>query len=425
MKVAILGAGFTGLTAALRLIQKGHQVTILEKESAPGGLAGGFKEKDWEWTLEKSYHHWFTNDSYALDLAKEVGQSVLISHPKTDTYIKGGISTLDSPLSLLLFSYLPIIDRLRLGAGLFYLRTLKDVRKLEGKLALPWIKRWMGKAGARLIWEPLFQGKFGQFKDEIALSWFWARIKKRTSSLAYPEGGFQNFADRLAQKIESLGGKVIYDSQVTSLKSSGHSVDLTFSTKGQRLKFDTVISTLPTSVFIKIASQLPQDYTRKISSIPHLHALNLVLLLKEPFLKKSYWLNVTDTSFPFLVLAEHTNFMDRKYYGENHILYVGNYLPEHHPFLKMSANELLQVFDPYLKRLNSTYHLSLITYNSFTSPYAQPIVTPGYPNRIPKMQTPLKGVYMANLDMVYPWDRGTNYAIELGEKVASLVDKQI
>ena len=34
------------------------------------------------------------------------------------------------------------------------------------------------------------------------------------------------------------------------------------------------------------------------------------------------------------------------------------------------------------------------------------------------MTTPLPHVYLANIEQVYPWDRGTNYAVELGEKVA-------
>jgi len=32
-------------------------------------------------------------------------------------------------------------------------------------------------------------------------------------------------------------------------------------------------------------------------------------------------------------------------------------------------------------------------------------------------------LYLANMQQVYPWDRGTNYAVEIGEKVVKLVDK--
>lgn len=39
MKIAILGAGISGLTAARVLIDRGHQVVVFEKNAAPGGLA--------------------------------------------------------------------------------------------------------------------------------------------------------------------------------------------------------------------------------------------------------------------------------------------------------------------------------------------------------------------------------------------------
>ena len=71
MRIGIIGAGFTGLSAGYNLLEKGHEVQIFEKDSAPGGLALGFQEKEWDWTLEKHYHHWFTNDKFVLNLAKK------------------------------------------------------------------------------------------------------------------------------------------------------------------------------------------------------------------------------------------------------------------------------------------------------------------------------------------------------------------
>lgn len=408
MKVAIIGAGFTGLTAALRLLQNGHQVTIFEKETEVGGLARGFKKEEWEWFLENSYHHLFTNDKSALNLASELGQKVIIKRPKTNIYVNGQIYPLDSPTSLLFFPKLPLIDKLRMGLITAYLRYLSNLRCLSNKKALPWLKKYMGKKTTNLIWEPLFTGKFGDFKEDIALTWFWARIKKRTSSLVYPEGGYQVLTNSLAQKIEHLGGKIFLNKEIKTLP------------KG----FDKIIVTLPTPIFIQIAPNLPKSYIKKLSSIPHLHALNLILVLKKPFLKDTYWLNITDQNFPFLVLAEHTNFMDPKHYGGGHILYIGNYLPDNHPYLKMSPNQLLKIYLPYLKKINPQFPSPQLFPQLSYQPFAQPIVTTDYLKYMPSFKTPLPNIYLANLDMVYPWDRGTNYAIELGETVANLINEE-
>lgn len=419
MNVAILGAGFTGLTAALKLLQKGHKVTIFEKEAQVGGLAGGFKRPLWEWSLEKSYHHLFTNDDSILKLAQELNHPIITKRPSTNVLIKDTILPLDSPLSLLTFPYLPLADRLRTGLSLLYLKLIKNHQQLESIKARPWIENWMGQNSWKTIWDPLFTGKFGNLKDEIALTWFWARIKKRTPSLAYPQGGFQSLAERIAQKIDDLGGKIYLNTEVTETQ-----------TKNQ---FDKIIVTLPTPIFTRIIPSLPESYTKKINSIPHLSALNLILILKKPFMRDAYWLNITDKNFPFLVLAEHTNFMDPKYYNNEHILYIGNYLPPNHPYLNMSARQLFDVYKPYLKKINPTFgpedhgpmaqSFASCALHLFKSPFAQPIVTTNYPKLIPQFQTPLKNILVANMDMVYPWDRGTNYAVEMGEKVAGLIDK--
>lgn len=412
--VAILGAGFTGLSAAYALLKKGYEVTIFEKDPELGGLAVGFSNPKWSWTLERAYHHWFTNDSSALNLAEQIDQKVIIKRPSTDLFINGKIFPFDSPLSLIKFPHLSIVDKLRIACFLLFLKSVNNYRIFEGQIALDWLKRFMGEKVTRLIWEPLLAGKFGQYKNDIAMTWFWARIKKRTPFLAYPAGGFKAFADRLGDEIRKMGGEILTNAFVSSI-SPGKNVQIKFADK--TYNFDQAVVTLPSPVFAKIAN-LPQNYAKKISSMAHLHALVLILVLKKPFMKKTYWLNITERGFPFLVLAEHTNFMDPKHFGGQHLLYIGNYLPPDHPYLKMSSRKLIKIFDPYLKKISPNYHLSLVSSYKFIGPFAQPVVTTKYSKSIPRFKTPLKNIYLANLDMVYPWDRGTNYAIEMGEKIA-------
>src|SRR5690349_882402 len=69
--IAIIGGGFTGLTAANELLKAGFRVTILEGDSMVGGLASGFDVGGY--VLERFYHHWFSNDQYVVDLVRELG----------------------------------------------------------------------------------------------------------------------------------------------------------------------------------------------------------------------------------------------------------------------------------------------------------------------------------------------------------------
>ncbi|MBI3092712.1 MAG: FAD-dependent oxidoreductase [Candidatus Levybacteria bacterium] len=431
MKIAVIGAGFTGLSAAYQLIKKGHQVTLFEKDSSPGGLALGFTLKDWQWSIEKHYHHWFANDNSILNLAKELKYNVIRKRAKTSVYIKDSSYQLDSPLNALTFPQLKVIDRLRMAGALGFLRYNPFWKPLEKYQASSFLPKIMGNKPYEMLWEPLLNKKFGSFKDAISLAWFWARIRKRTAELAYPKGGFLEFAKTLQRKIKSEGGVFYYNSEVKNLESvRGKARIATFDlSKHQNpfrnFVFDRVIVTLPSFLFLKIAGGLPNNYQKQLLNLKGLGAINLILRLKKPFLVDgTYWLSICDKKSPIMAIVEHTNFMDKKYYNNEHIIYIGNYLPADHPYMKMTASELLKIYDPYLRKINPNYSLSVIHYSLFKVPFAQPIIPINYSKIMPPFETPLKNIYLANIQQVYPWDRGTNYAVELGEKVAKLISEQ-
>jgi len=422
MKIAIIGAGFTGLAAAYFLQKQGHSIKIFEKEKNPGGLAIGYSEKGWEWTLEKHYHHWFTNDNAVLNLAKEIDYPVLIRRPKTSSLVDDHIYQLDSPSTLLKFPELSIIDRIRTGIALAFLRYNSFWRPLEHFTAEPYLKAFMGKTAYKKIWEPLMTNKLGNYANSVSLAWFWARIYKRTPSLAYPEGGFLRFAEKLVEIIQKQKGIVQFETDITSIEDSKKSIAVR--TKGNTEAFDKLIVTLPSILFTKMAPLLPQSYKQSLGKLKSIGAITMVLRLKNRFLKdNTYWLNVCDLNSPILAVVEHTNFMDKKHYNHEVLVYVGKYLPREHEFFSMPEDKLFAVYESYLKKINPDFKKELIGYKVFKAPFAQPIIPINYSKIIPTMETPLPNVFLANIEQVYPWDRGTNYAVELGEKVANFVTR--
>ena len=421
MKVGIIGAGFTGLSAAYRLSKKGVSVTVFEKEDKPGGLASGFKEPDWKWPLEKHYHHWFYSDWAVRNLADEIGQKVIIDRPKTSTFVDGNTYQLDSPLSLLLFDKLSFLSRVKSGMLLAYLKLNPFWKSLEGVTSESFLKKYNGKEAWELLWKPLFQKKFANFYKEIPASWFWARVKKRSARLLYPEGGFGAFAEALEKKLKKNGGEIKYKSSVEKIDKKGK--ELIINSNGKIYSFDKVICTISSPLFAKITKNLKADYIKSLLNLQGVGAVNLLLSLDKQFLRdNSYWLNVNSRHFPFLAVVEHTNFMDKKHYGGEHIVYVGNYLPHEHDYYNKDAVDLIKVFYPFLKTINPKFDKKWINRAYlFKTHFAQPIIPLNYSQIILDFETPIKGLYLANIQQVYPWDRGTNYAVELGEKVAEIV----
>ncbi len=425
MRIAIIGAGFTGLSAALKLSKNGHQVTVFEREDFPGGLAVGYKEGDWNWSLEKHYHHWFTNDKAVLSLAKEIGYEIITKRPKTSVFVKKHIYQLDSPLSVLKFPHLSFLERLRMGIIIGVLKFnpfWKPLEKYNASTALP---KLMGKKSYEMIWEPLFLNKFGSFANNISLAWFWARITKRTPSLAYPKGGFLEFANALVNEIKKNGGNVLFKTTVIKLQSENKpeiEFQITGSTKSKKERYDVAIVTLPSFLFIKIASQLPKNYKEKLQQLEHLGATSLIVRLNQPFFKDdTYWLSVCDKKSPVMAIVEHTNYMDKRFYNNECLLYLGNYKLANDKYFSMDKDEVLKLFDPYLKIINPDYAKNIIGYEFFKDPFAQPVIPINYSEIMPPFKTPLEKVFLANIEQVYPWDRGTNYAIELGQKIAGLI----
>lgn len=422
MKIGIIGAGFTGLAAGFKLAKEGHEVTIFESSEFPGGLAHGFKEKKWKWTLEEHYHHLFRTDNAIQKLANEVKHTIIFRRPKTSTYYKEKISQIDSPINLLKFSHFSVIDKARTGFTLTYLKLTNSWQYLEKVEAHKFLKETMGERSWNILWKPLLQKKFGKYYKEIPASWFWARVKSRTAILGYPEGGFKELAKTIDQKIKANSGEIYYKTKVVSIKKQKGKLAIK-TDNGKEAKFDRVICTLPTHIFTKITKGLSIKYVKNLKKFQGLGAINLVLILKKSFLKDgTYWLNINDWDIPFLCVVEHTNFMDNKKYSGERIIYIGNYLEQNHPFFDYDANYLLNEYLPHLKKLNAEFRKSDIKKKYvFKAPFAQPIVKKNFSKKIPAIKTPIDGLYLSNIQQVYPWDRGTNYAVELGNRVADLI----
>jgi protoporphyrinogen oxidase len=437
---AVLGGGVLGLTVALRLLQRGHRVTLFEREAEPGGLAAGFvvepegsgRLAGQPVYLDKFYHHLFQSDHHVTALIKELGLGRDLEWPRplTVTLWGGKVYQLDSPLSLLRFPPVPLGGRLRMAAAIGCLKLLPGSRLLEGRTAARWARATMGAKAYEIVFSPLFKGKFGAVADEIALPWFWARFHDRTSRLGYVRGGFQRFYDRLAERIREPGGTLRFGTQIARISSGAADqggVALTYALVGQAeqtqtLRFDRVVSTLPTRLTCALAPELPADYRAKYDWGRAYGAHCLILALDRP-MTASYWMNVNDPGYPFMVFVEHTNYMPHADYGGRHLVYLGNYRPMDDRLFTMSKTEVLDEFLPHLARINPAFDPTWVRESwMFAAPYAQPIVTTDYRRHIPPFETPLPGLYLANMFQVYPHDRGQNYSVELAERLVKRLE---
>jgi protoporphyrinogen oxidase len=428
VRIAVIGAGVCGLVAAHRIGAAGHEVDVYERWPGLGGQAatidvgGGHR-------LERYYHHLFTSDRHIAALYDELGLELEWRTSSVAMFARGRQWPFTTPGDLLRFGPLPPFDRVRMGAAVLALqRFANDRAPYERVTARAWIEKWMGGAAYREVWGPMLRGKFGARADEIAMVWLWNKLRlrrgedSREEKLGYPPGSWEPMFHALEHSIEAHGGRVLIDRPAiridpgfevtygaTGSFRAGHD-PRRFERAGSE-RYDRVLATVPGDVFAALTG-LPEP------PIEYFAALCLLLELERPF-SDFYWTNVADRDLPFVGLIEHTNFVEPEHYDGRRFLYVANYLEHGHELLSLDADAVLERYTPGLRKVNPAFDRAWIR-NLWLhrEPAAQPIVTVGYHERIPPLRTSVPGLFLANTTQVYPEDRGTNYAVRLGDDAA-------
>lgn len=427
-RIAIIGAGIGGMAAAYDLVRAGYRVTIFEASDQPGGLASGFKQPHWDWTVEKYYHHWFASDRHMLNLIDELGwgEDVIFRRPFTVMYHQGKFYPFDSILKAILFPGLGWgVHKARFGLVGLYLKLTNNWQALEKFTVDRWMRKWAGDKVYQMMWEPLMIGKFGErYARQVNMAWMWARLKARTTRLGSFRGGFQAFSDRFAERLRQMGVEILFNAplhRVVPLPAGGLSLERPGNTSET---FDACLVTTSPALLARLAPDLPENYLHGLLSLKSMGAVVMVLSLKYQLSEEGYyWYNIPKSAgFPFLALVEHTNFLPPEHFGGEHIVYMGDYLEPEHEYFSLTQDQLLERFLPVLPRFNRKFRPDWINAAwLFRTAYAQPVPLVNHSQNIPPIQTPIPGLYFASMSQVYPWDRGTNFAVEIGRRAAQLM----
>jgi len=456
MRIGILGAGVTGLVAGRRLTLDGHTCDVYERWPGLGGQAatldvgGGHR-------LERYYHHWFMSDRHIVELCDELGLGDAVEwRPSSVAFFADGRSRpFTTPLDLLRFTPLSLRARLRMGLSVVRLqRSDAQLSAYEGETAREWILREMGPEPYEKLWGPLLRAKFGSQADEISMAWLWSKLTMRRKLegkgarrelLGYPATSFEPLFVALKRAIEGGGGRVMVDRPAAQLSQApdgglfitpaapdsfrrGHD-PRAFEAAGEPERYDAVIATVPNDVFLNLLDDdlrlaIGDEYLGRLRTIEYHTALCLLLELDRQF-TPFYWTNIADLELPFIGLIEHTNFVEPERYDGRRFLYVANYVAPGDELSSLDADALLERYTPGLRKVRPDFARSWVRERwLFQEPAAQPIVTVGYHHHIPPLETRVPGLVLANTTQVYPEDRGTNYAVRLGEDAVGALVRQ-
>ncbi len=328
---------------------------------------------------------------------------------------------------------LPLIDRIRTGIIYVFLKFWPTESLFEKITASKWLSKFNGQKAYHRIWAPMLKGKFHEHFDKISMSWMWARIhirasshKKNAEKLGFLENGFCSIIEKLEEKIQELGGEIFYNKNILNIQKQTTN-ELLLKTNDRNYVFDKLVLTTPSSLFSKVVKNEAEDtniYIAKLNNIKYLGSITIVFS-SDQNLNDYYWTNISDEKAPFVVFVNHTKLVPEKNYNGKFVYYLGGYFPHDHRYFSSSDDLIENEWFEYLKKIFPKFQNSEISEKKlFKFKNAQHIVDIGYKNRIPSSQTPINNLYLLNFSMIYPQDRGMNFAIREAERLSKQIGQK-
>lgn len=433
-KIAIIGAGISGLTAAYRLVQDGFKVTVFESSSSPGGLAKSISLDGAD--IDIYYHFFCRGDHELFELLDELSLDHLLKWRKTrmGLYYRGTLQPFGNPLDLLFFDHFSFFEKMHFAWGILAskARSVNDWKKIEHIPAPEWLIKTFGRKAYTILHEPLIKMKFGRYMDILSAAWIWARIfrigKSRTffqeELLGYLEGNMNVLIQKLTAAIITRGGKIIYECPVREIQIENGAPKLFFPKRFPE-QFNAVLSTVSTVVFRKYFDTLPKELERIVNSIKSIAVQCILFKLKLSF-SPYFWMNVNDDTIPLAGLIETTNLNPNATPGGGHLLYLPQYLESTDPRFHASESDLVSENVVRLQKINPSFEpSSIILARLFRNTYAQPICETDFSRNIPPIQTSIPGVFMTDSSQLHPDDRTVSNSIGLGNKGAVKIRKSL
>lgn len=257
-KIAIIGAGVSGLTLAYQLAKSGQSVILIEKAKEVGGLARTFRYNGFAFDIGP--HRFHTDDQQVLDFIKDV-----LDHDYQVIDRSSGVYLFDKyfdwPLQFQSVFRLP---------PLITIKCLKDLffrKKYDGDSFSAYIKNKYGST----LYQAFFKNYTEKFLFEdcnnIHRDWAEAGINRAVidkrvkvdnilsvalntllpkpvkTEFIYPKTGIDEFNRKLAKKIRDLGGQILTSTYVTDLNITDNKITQLILNSGETIEPDQVLWT--------------------------------------------------------------------------------------------------------------------------------------------------------------------------------------
>ncbi len=475
-KIAIVGSGFLGMTLALRLAESGASVTLIEGSDGIGGLAAAWEIGDVVW--DKHYHVTLLSDKYTRKIVEELGlgDEYRWVETKTGFYSDGHLFSMSDSMEFLAFPPLNLLDKLRLGATIFYASRVKDWKRLETVTVEDWLTRLSGKRTFEKIWKPLLMAKLGEAYKETSAAFIWATIQRlyaaRNSGLkkemfGYVRGGYARVLKRFSEVLVEKGVDIRLNSRIekieklengkirVSLPVSRRRADAKYHAVPQKTKygmmqtattiargfsggflsepdlpsnsgikfngngigdtFDKVILTCPSNIAAKIAPQFRENEKRGMENIRYQGIVCASVLMKCS-LSNFYVTNITDEA-PFTGVIEMSALVDKQEFGRNALVYLPKYVAPTDELFEKTDEEIEKIFLGGLEKMYPHFsRKDVLAFKVSRVRQVFPLPVLNYSRDLPSMKTSVDGLHVVNSSHIVNGTLNVNETVQLAER---------
>ncbi|MCR4408408.1 MAG: FAD-dependent oxidoreductase [Anaerolineae bacterium] len=336
-KVAILGGGLAGLSAAWKLAQAGFEVDVLEALSRVGGLAASFQRGGF--IFDYGPHRFHTkNDELLAEVRGLVGDELLGRHRKTTVYFMNRY--FDYPLtgSNLLRNLPPSLAVLCFFDFLSTWIRGRIAPKIDDSFE-SWVVNRFGRRLYDIYFGPYTAKVWGNDPTQLSSSWaaqrvavvdLWDLIKHTLGintrppdefehspyliDFHYPRYGIGCLPQRLAEEIRAHGGRIHLNSRVVTVEHAdgrARSVSYLHAGELQNLAADYVVSSIPINILVRsMQPSAPSVVLRAADRLQYRAMVFLYLMLDKPRVTDDHWIYFPAKEDIFNRISEIRNFSE-------------------------------------------------------------------------------------------------------------------
>jgi len=423
LRWGVVGGGILGMTLALRLKRQGHEVTLFEAGNHLGGLADAWSLGDVVW--DRHYHVILLSDTYLRSLLGELGleQELKWVETKTGFYTDGKLYSLSNTLEFLRFPPLRLLDKLRLGATIFYASKIKSWRRLESISAADWLRRWSGRRTCERIWLPLLRAKLGENYSKASAAFIWAIIARmyaarrtglKKEMFGYVQGGYARILGRFSEVLDEDNVTVRLGQPIRQISACDAGVNLEFAL-GRSERFDRVVATTPAPVAAQLCPGLSAPEKARLRAIQYQGIICASVLLKQP-LGPYYVTNITDRGLPYTAVIEMSALVERSAFGGNALVYLPKYVAPDDPAFALTDQQIEQQFLDGLARMYPQFQRSdVLCMRISRVRHVFALSTLHYSANVPSHETSVPGLFLVNGAQILNGTLNVNETVQLAE----------